>query len=66
MRSCCTALRALPVRALQHGQARARRRLERREFTLKRKLEQLKEAYASGLLTEEEFARKKEEVLKDF
>lgn len=34
--------------------------------TLKRKLEQLKEAYASGLLTEEEFARKKEEVLKDF
>lgn len=34
--------------------------------TLKQRLEQLKEAYASGLLTEEEFTQKKEEVLKDF
>ncbi|MEL6180517.1 MAG: DUF697 domain-containing protein [Myxococcota bacterium] len=34
--------------------------------TLKQRLEQLKEAYKSGLLTEEEFNRKKEDVLKDF
>jgi uncharacterized protein (DUF697 family) len=31
--------------------------------TLKEKLEQLKKAFEAGLLTEEEFARKKEEVL---
>lgn len=34
--------------------------------TLKQKLEQLTEAFRSGLLTEEEFARKKEELLKGF
>jgi uncharacterized protein (DUF697 family) len=34
--------------------------------TLKEKLEQLKEAYAGGLLTEEEFSKKKEELLKSF
>lgn len=34
--------------------------------TLKDKLEQLKDAYKSGLLTEEEFNRKKEELLKSF
>lgn len=34
--------------------------------TLKSKLEQLKKAYESGLLTEEEFARKKEELLRSF
>lgn len=34
--------------------------------TLKGKLEQLKKAYESGLLTEEEFARKKEELLRSF
>jgi uncharacterized protein (DUF697 family) len=34
--------------------------------TLKQKLEQLKEAYAGGLLTEQEFAAKKEELLKNF
>jgi uncharacterized protein (DUF697 family) len=34
--------------------------------TLKSKLEQLKEAYGSGLLTEEEFHKKKEELLKGF
>lgn len=34
--------------------------------TLKQKLEQLTEAFRSGLLTEEEFGRKKEELLKGF
>lgn len=34
--------------------------------TLKQKLEQLKEAYTSGLLTEQEFAAKKEDLLKGF
>lgn len=34
--------------------------------TLKDKLEQLKDAYKSGLLTEEEFNRKKEELLRSF
>lgn len=34
--------------------------------TLKDKLEQLKEAYQSGLLNEEEFNRKKEDLLKSF
>lgn len=34
--------------------------------TLKERLDQLKEAYAAGLLTEEEFQRKKEEMLADF
>ena len=34
--------------------------------SLKRRLEQLKEARAAGLLTEEEFNRKKEELLKSF
>jgi uncharacterized protein (DUF697 family) len=34
--------------------------------TLKDKLEQLKEAYKSGLLTEDEFNKKKEDVLKAF
>jgi uncharacterized protein (DUF697 family) len=34
--------------------------------TLKDKLEQLKDAYKSGLLTEEEFNKKKEDVLKSF
>lgn len=34
--------------------------------TLKSKLEQLKKAFEAGLLTEEEFARKKEELLRSF
>lgn len=34
--------------------------------TLKKKLEQLKEAFASGLLTEDEFMKKKEQILADF
>jgi len=34
--------------------------------TLKDKLEQLKDAFSSGLLTEEEFERKKQELLSDF
>lgn len=34
--------------------------------TLKQKLEQLTEAFKSGLLTEEEFGRKKEDLLKGF
>jgi uncharacterized protein (DUF697 family) len=34
--------------------------------SLKSKLEQLKNAYEAGLLTEEEFARKKEDLLKSF
>jgi uncharacterized protein (DUF697 family) len=34
--------------------------------TLKGKLEQLKKAYEAGLLTEEEFARKKEDLLRSF
>ncbi len=34
--------------------------------TLKSKLEQLKKAYEAGLLTDEEFARKKEELLRSF
>jgi uncharacterized protein (DUF697 family) len=34
--------------------------------TLKSKLEQLKKAYEAGLLTEEEFARKKEDLLRAF
>lgn len=34
--------------------------------SLRHKLEQLKEAYAAGLLTEEEFLRMKEEVLRGF
>jgi uncharacterized protein (DUF697 family) len=34
--------------------------------TLKQKLEQLTEAFRSGLLNEEEFARKKEDLLKGF
>jgi uncharacterized protein (DUF697 family) len=34
--------------------------------TLRQKLEQLKDAYASGLLSEEEFARMKEELLNAF
>jgi uncharacterized protein (DUF697 family) len=38
----------------------------KRNSTLKERLEQLKEAYADGLLTEEEFQRKKEEMLSDF
>jgi hypothetical protein len=33
--------------------------------TLKEKLRQLTEAYEAGLLTEEEYRRKKEDVLKD-
>lgn len=34
--------------------------------TLKDKLEQLKKAYEAGLLTDDEFARKKEELLRSF
>ena len=36
------------------------------DVTLKDRLEQLKEAFAAGLLTEEEFERKKEDLLRDF
>lgn len=38
----------------------------RKNSSLKERLEQLKEAKASGLLTDEEFERKKEEVLRSF
>ncbi len=34
--------------------------------SLKDRLEQLKEAYAAGLLTEDEFEQKKEDLLRDF
>ena len=37
-----------------------------KDASLKAKLEQLKDAYAAGLMTEEEFSRKKEEVLRGF
>jgi uncharacterized protein (DUF697 family) len=41
-------------------------REHRGNSSLKDRLEQLKEAHRSGLLTEEEFARKKEELLRSF
>lgn len=50
-----------------YSQKRAEKEKEHKSNdSLKRRLEQLKEAYQSGLLTEDEFNAKKEEMLKTF
>jgi len=49
-----------------YKQKKAEKESSAKDDKLKEKLEQLKKAYESGILTDEEFARKKEEALKNF